>query len=222
MATILHIDTTGSTAMVFLANDAELLMQLQNEQQNDHAAFLQPAIARILQKNNLQAHQIDAVAVSNGPGSYTGLRVGLASAKGLCYALNKPLISISSLQILAVASHIQCGIDTAVYAPMIDARRMEVFTALYNNRGIELIPAHAAVLNNDSFVEELLQHTIVFSGSGAEKFSTICTHPQAVFLFKVDIAQSFATLAFSSFTQNNFAPLAYCEPLYVKEFFSGK
>ncbi|MFT3979697.1 MAG: tRNA (adenosine(37)-N6)-threonylcarbamoyltransferase complex dimerization subunit type 1 TsaB [Ferruginibacter sp.] len=222
MALILHISTAGSTAFVSLATDGKVLEQISNDNRNDHAAFLQPAISQLVKNQQLDWQNLDAIAVSNGPGSYTGLRVGLSSAKGLCYALQKPLITVSTLQVMALACYNALKDDSALYIPMIDARRMEVFTATYEAGGKELVPAHALILDANSFVGAAATKKLVFCGDGAEKFSTVFKEPDAVFFNDYDMVQSFAALAFQNFNSTNFASLAYAEPLYVKEFYTGK
>ena len=149
MSYIINIDTATATAHVSIAQDGKLLQALQNESQKDHGAFVQTAIQQLLKAAALSFVDIDAIAVTAGPGSYTGLRVGLASAKGLCYALNKPLLTLNTLEVLTTAakkfSNNQQGV---LYCPMIDARRMEVFTALYTDTLTALVPPCAMILND--------------------------------------------------------------------------
>lgn len=222
MASILHIDTAGNTATVMLAASGIAQPMLENKLQNEHAAFLHPAIETVLQKAGIAMNEIDAVAVANGPGSYTGLRVGLAAAKGICYALNKPLICINNLEILAAATRLHTADASIGHAPMIDARRMEVFTALYNSKGELLISPHAEVLNANSFSTALDSGKLIFSGSGADKWQQICRHPNALFSTEYDVATAFASLAHDAFMTKKFADLAYVEPFYLKEFYFGQ
>ncbi len=141
MGLILNIDTATETAQVSFAKDGKVLQSLTNELQKDHASFLQTAIQQLAKKNNLILTDVDGIAVTAGPGSYTGIRVGMASAKGLCYALNKPLIAINTLQVLTVAAQQELNNASEIlFCPMIDARRMEVFTAIYNNTLAEILP----------------------------------------------------------------------------------
>mgnify|MGYP003286351074 FL=1 len=167
----------------------------------------------------MQLHQIDAVAISAGPGSYTGLRVGMAAAKGICYALKKPLITINTLQMMAVAGLEQMG-EADWLCPMIDARRMEVFTAVFDKSLNEIVKTAAFILSPDSFVEELDQKRILFFGNGSNKFAALQQHPNAAFQTVAASAKHLPVLAFSKLIQNNFSDLAYTEPLYGKEFFS--
>ncbi|HSN60633.1 MAG TPA: tRNA (adenosine(37)-N6)-threonylcarbamoyltransferase complex dimerization subunit type 1 TsaB, partial [Ferruginibacter sp.] len=197
---------------------------IQNEEQNEHASFLQPAINKLLTEQQILLKNIDAVAVVNGPGSYTGLRVGLASAKGICFALNKPLITIGSLPLMAKAaikSYERDNNSIPLLCPMIDARRMEVFTAIYNSSLTEIFPAQALILNHDSFVATLLQNKVLFFGNGAFKFKTLTNHSNALFSGIYNSYEALCEAAYLKFTQKEFTDLAYSEPLYLKEFYSA-
>jgi len=221
---ILNIDTSSSIAAVSISRDGKGIGIIQNEEQNEHASFLQPAINKLLAAQQILLKDIDAVAVVNGPGSYTGLRVGLASAKGICYALNKPLITIGSLPLMAMAAIKNYGSDNKtvpLFCPMIDARRMEVFTAVYNSSLNEIFPAQAVILNHESFVATLLQNKIVFFGNGALKFQTLTNHPNALFSTIYNSYQALCEGAYLMFMQKEFTDLAYSEPLYLKEFYSA-
>ncbi|MEX1202626.1 MAG: tRNA (adenosine(37)-N6)-threonylcarbamoyltransferase complex dimerization subunit type 1 TsaB [Ferruginibacter sp.] len=224
MSIIVHIDTASSFAAVSISKEGKLLQYIGNENQQEHAAFLQPAIQQLLKDQQLTFQDIDAVAVVIGPGSYTGLRVGLASAKGICYALKKPLIAISTLQLMAAAA-LQVAItqhDTIpLLCPIIDARRMEVFTAVYNEALETVVAAKAMLLNNDSFVDILLQNKVLFFGSGAPKLKLLTKHINALFTTDYNSIDAMCALSFKQFLNQQFAELAYCEPLYLKEFFSG-
>jgi tRNA threonylcarbamoyladenosine biosynthesis protein TsaB len=160
---------------------------------------------------------INAVAVSNGPGSYTGLRIGLSAAKGLCYALQIPLITIGTLQMMVQGVEKN---EANLYCPMIDARRMEVFTAMYGSEGKEITSPAALILDENSFAEDLKMNRILFFGNGAAKFKNICSHSNAIFSGLHTDASQLAKLSQQKFTAKDFADLAYCEPLYVKEFFT--
>lgn len=217
MALILNIDTATDSASICLAKDGEEILLLKNDQQKDHAAWLHVAIQKMMQQSKLELSNIDAVAVTIGPGSYTGLRVGLASAKGICYALNKPLITMNTLLVMANAVTEE---NANLLCPMIDARRMEVFTAVYN-KNISIIKAPAAVvLTENSFEDLLAANTICFFGNGSEKFKPIMKNPAARFSMAVYDAGSMIKLAESIFLKKEFADLAYTEPLYLKEFYT--
>jgi tRNA threonylcarbamoyladenosine biosynthesis protein TsaB len=231
MALILNIDTATDSASICLAKDGKEILLLKNDQQKDHAAWLHVAIQKMMQQSKLELPNIDAVAVTIGPGSYTGLRVGLASAKGICYALNKPLITLNTLLVMAnAAANVHkvtkdsfgdsFGENAELLCPMIDARRMEVFTAIYKN-DISLIKAPAAVvLTENSFEDLLASNTICFFGNGSEKFKNIIKNPAARFSTVLYDAGSMIKLAESIFLKKEFADLAYTEPLYLKEFFT--
>ena len=227
---LLNIDTSTEHASVCISNGAAVLAIEKNNEQKNHAAFIQSAIKKILSISNYKLHVIDAVAVTAGPGSYTGLRVGLATAKGLCYALNKPLILINTLEVMAQASiNERIGLKTgnpplttgnSLFSPMIDARRLEVFTALYNGALQPLVYPAAVILNEHTFEEYLNGRLIVFSGSGQNKFKNILQHPNAIFTDTQHDAAHLAMLAAKAFEQKQFADVAYSEPFYLKEFFT--
>lgn len=220
MSIILQIDTATEKAHVGIARDGNLLQVLWSNSQKDHASFLQMAIAQLMEKEGIALADIDAVSVTMGPGSYTGLRVGMASAKGLCYVINKPLITLNTLEVIALSTmmEVHTGAADALFCPMIDARRMEVFTAVYDrNRKLVLEPC-AMILDAGSFAEELEKGMVVFSGNGSGKFSTICKSANARFYDFTVTAEAMAKLSSDFFSGNLFADLAYTEPLYIKEF----
>lgn len=224
MVTILNIDTAIDTAYIGIARDGEIIAGLSNGEQKDHAGFLQPAIQTLLKNTSISMKELDAVAVSAGPGSYTGLRVGMASAKGLCYALNIPLITIGTLEILAFAAQLQCRYNvstTPLFCPMIDARRMEVFTALYDARLQPVSHPVTMILDKSSFANFLLKDKIYFFGNGAVKWAAICDHKNAVFIDGLNNSLAMNKLAYKKYEGRDFADLAYIEPYYLKDFFSG-
>lgn len=217
MSLILNIDTALERASVCLANDDMILETAYSENQKDHAAWLHPAIQELLKKNNLSVQDINAVAVSIGPGSYTGLRVGLSAAKGLCYALNIPLITVNSLYLLAFAVQKE-ALDIIV--PVIDARRMEIYTAVYDKNLAEKIPTHSLIIEQSSFSELLQSNKILFCGNGIGKLKTVLKNENAFFSETVSDAGTLANIAHDLFGQEKFADLAYIEPMYIKEFYS--
>ncbi len=200
---------------------------MENNSQKDHAAWIQMAINTLLQKHGYTIQQLQAVAVTAGPGSYTGLRVGMATAKGLCYALQIPLITINTLQVMANAV-IDEGLYKAAnmqpplcFCPMIDARRMEVFTAVYDEGLQEIIAPKAVILDELSFKEELNDRSLICFGNGSNKWKNVSRYPNVLFIDeKIDIAKSLAKLASSLHLSQNFANLAYAEPVYLKEFYT--
>ena len=217
MALILNIDTAVDTASICVAKDGKILSLEKNDKQKDHAAWLHLAIKEIFEKNNLELKMVDAIAVTGGPGSYTGLRIGMAAAKGICYALNKPLITLNTLQVMANASKDETA---DLLCPMIDARRMEVFTAIYS-KDLQIIKEPAAIeLNEKTFGEELSTNSIYFFGNGSIKFRLIKKDPKAIFSNIIPDASSMISLSEEKFKQQEFADLAYTEPLYLKEFYT--
>ena len=217
MALLLNIDVSVETASICLSKDNKVFAISENEKQKDHAAWLHVAIKEIFDKNNLEIRLVDAVVVTEGPGSYTGLRIGMATAKGICYALDKPLITLNTLLVMANAAKES---EAQLLCPMIDARRMEVFTAIYA-KGLQLVKKPAAItLNENSFDEELTNNNICFFGNGNEKFRKMKSHPNAFFSQINFNANDMVSLAEEKFTSKAFADLAYAEPLYLKEFYT--
>jgi len=165
---------------------------------------------------------LTAVSVTTGPGSYTGLRVGIASAKGLCYALKIPMIGLNTLEVMAHSSikATEQGTDNFLYTPMIDARRSEVFTATYDNRLNEILPASVMTLEDQSYNDILNQHTIIFSGSGSQKWAKIISHKNAVFQDVKISPESLAALAYRKLEQSDFSNILTTDALYLKEFYN--
>ena len=221
MALLLCIDTSTTHASVALAKDAVVLGIKTNQNQKDHGSFLQPAIKELLQETGFALTDLQAIAVTSGPGSYTGLRVGFASAKGLCYALNLPLIAISTTVVMSSAALKEITSTNAfLLCPMIDARRMEVFTCLYTAQLDPLSSIGAKILDAGSFSAELEQQLVYFFGDGAAKWQSICQHPNARFLTIDWNAAGMIEIAEKRFQQQAFTSLAYSTPDYGKEFYS--
>lgn len=225
MALLLNIDTATDQASVCLSLNTDLIQEIKSADQKNHGSFLQPSIQQILQQNNFTIQQIDAVAVTHGPGSYTGLRVSLASAKGICYALQKPLITINTLEVMAWATrwHISKNLvlNTAYQiCPMIDARRMEVFTATYNEALECVSPTTPLILNEQSFENELNKNIMVFSGNGSFKLKNILKNTNAIFVDELHSSASMISIALNKFNSKSFTSLAYSVPYYGKEFYS--
>jgi tRNA threonylcarbamoyladenosine biosynthesis protein TsaB len=222
MAYILHIDTATEIAQVGLANDGQLIASATHAEQKDHAGFLQPALASLLHEGGIGFSQLAAVAVTDGPGSYTGLRVGMASAKGLCYALQIPLITLGTLHLMAASALEQIDplATDALLCPMIDARRMEVFTAVFDKKLEIILPPTPLVLEENSLADTFLNHPVYCFGSGAAKFEPICS-PQIAFLQNFNISMpTFGQLTQQLFENQQFSSTAYAEPAYNKAFFS--
>lgn len=226
MALILNIDTATEFASVCISNENEIIAYEENLEQKSHASFLQPAIKKAMDNIQLAMKDIDAIAVTNGPGSYTGLRVGLASAKGLCFALNKPLILLNTLEVMAFASIEELEIrnkelvNQTLFCPMIDARRMEVFTALYDKDLNALIAPCAMILDSQSFADELAKNKIVFSGSGSSKLQELNFGNNAITSNVLYSAKNMIELSLKKYQQKDFADLAYSTPDYHKEFYT--
>ncbi|MES2005099.1 MAG: tRNA (adenosine(37)-N6)-threonylcarbamoyltransferase complex dimerization subunit type 1 TsaB [Bacteroidota bacterium] len=223
MALLLNIDTATDHASVCLTKDETILGLIESTEQKNHASFIQPAIAELMQSGGYALQALDAIAVTSGPGSYTGLRVGLATAKGICYALNKPLILLNTLEVMAqsVLTGYQKPLDAAaLICPMIDARRMEVFTALYDQQLNEKETPHALILDEHSFESLLSENPVLFTGSGHPKLKALLSNKAAFFSDIQHNASHLAIRALKAYHLNEFANLAYSEPLYVKEFFN--
>lgn len=214
---LLHINTALNDAYVGISQGDELMGTVSNDSPFDHAAFLQPAIKELCHANNVSLKQIDAVTVVNGPGSYTGLRVGLSAAKGICYALNKPLICINSLEWLATN---MTDANADLICPMIDARRMEVYTALYDRSLKCVLEPTAMVLSNESFSDSLSKHSIAFIGNGCTKWKSVVQHPHALFPESNSGVHEQMKRSLHKWASKVFDDLAYAEPFYIKDFYS--
>jgi tRNA threonylcarbamoyladenosine biosynthesis protein TsaB len=220
MGILLNIDTASEKAHVSFANDGLVLHCIFSESQKEHASFLQSAVLELIKITGIKLPGIDAVAVTAGPGSYTGLRVGMSSAKGLCYALKKPLIALSTLEVLTVSAiQLFPELDEPVqFCPMIDARRMEVFTAVYKKDLTEYMKPSALILDDLSFAEVLSGSEILFFGTGSEKWRSICKHSNALFKTVPLLPEAMSKYSSKLFLQGLFTDLAYSEPFYLKEF----
>ena len=214
---ILQINTAFNEASIGIGLNGTLVDESINTTQQEHAGFLQPAIQELCQRTGIGLKSLAAVSVMNGPGSYTGLRVGLAAAKGICYALKIPLICINTLDWIAFGN-LSDNLD--LVCPMIDARRMEVFTGLYSREMNRIHEPSALVLDEQSFSAQLAEQRIGFVGNGAAKWKNICQHPHAVFPEAIHDAGHFAEMSLQAYQQEQFADLAYAEPFYTKEFFN--
>ena len=221
MALLLNIDTAIEIATISISDKDTIIETVTNNNQKDHASFLHPAIKNLLEKAGLSIDKLNAVAVTSGPGSYTGLRVGMASAKGLCYALNIPMITINTLKVMALTTINQEKNKWALYCPMIDARRMEVFTAVYDDQLSEIISPCAMILDEGTFKDLLEKNKICFSGSGAIKFKDITNNKNALFVNSEASAKAMAQLSYQDFIKKNFADVSYSSPVYLKEFYTS-
>ncbi len=221
MALILNIDTAPDSASIALSNGDNVLGSMENKDQKDHAAWIHNAIQHLLKDHDRTIGQLQAVAVTSGPGSYTGLRVGMATAKGICYTLRIPLITESTLKVMALAAIESCKeISLNLFCPMIDARRMEVFTAVYDTNLKEIVRQQPMVLNENAFQGLLEQGPVLFFGSGSGKFKEMTSHPQARFMDVYHSAGHLARLSHARFSAGEFDDPAYAEPVYLKEFYT--
>ena len=220
MSYLLNIHTATETAIFNLTKNGEVLGTFIIDDTKQHAAFIHTAIRELLQTNNVDIKELNAVSVSSGPGSYTGIRVGLATAKGLSYALNIPLITFNSLELMAYSATKFVKDDKALYCPMIDARRMEVFTAVYNYALQELIPPSAMILDENSFADILRISKVYFSGNGNNKFKSIAKSVNSFFINEPISTESLNSISWKKFKINDFENIPYAQPLYIKDFFT--
>lgn len=217
MSHLLLINTALETATVCLSKDDRPVREKQLTSQREHASFLHTTIKDLMNEEGISLNDLSAVGVISGPGSYTGLRVGLSAAKGICFALKLPLITVNTLEWMAHSAQNE-AVD--LLCPMIDARRMEVFTATFNRKLEIMATPSALILDEKSYSDELKDQKILFFGSGAQKFSTLISHPNAWFKPFEPAAESFPEIAWNHYQKGIFADLAYSEPLYVKDFYT--
>ncbi len=223
---ILLIETATDSCSVALTKNSETIAEKYINEPKAHASVIGGYITDILAENGIAMADCSAVAVSKGPGSYTGLRVGVSIAKGLCYGAGKPLISVCTLATIA-----QLAIDNSLYSgegdfliiPMIDARRMEVYTANFNSKGEQLTPVEAKILDENSYAAKLAAGPVLFTGNGAEKFKELVgDNPNAFFAPQTPHATGMRTIASTKFEAGEFEDIAYYEPFYLKDFVAGK
>lgn len=233
MSVILHIETATDGCSVAVSEDGVNIFKIDNyeelqqtgKKETNHSKRLGVFVDEAMSFTDSHGIPFDAVAVSSGPGSYTGLRIGVSMAKGICYGQNLKLISVPTLQILAVPvllTHDDLPED-ALICPMLDARRMEVYTALYTRALRPVIDTQAMVIDENSFREQLDKHPIYFFGNGAEKCKAVIQHPNAHFFDGIELnAKYMAPLAEKKFLCEEFEDVAYFEPNYLKEFVAIK
>ena len=216
MAVILSIETSTTVCSAALHKKGEMLAYEELLTPQSAASQLVVQIDKLFSKTGISKQKLDAVAVAKGPGSYTGLRIGVATAKGICFGLRIPIIGIDSLWVVAagVASH-----SSELLCPMIDARRMEVYCTVLN-RNFEVVEkTQAKVIDEQSFADHLAKHSILFFGNGAGKCQEVITHPHAHFLDHViSSARHMGKLAYDSYSQHRFDDVIGIEPNYLKEF----
>lgn len=223
MGLILCYETSTTNCSVALARDGEVLAIRELNEGYTHAENITVFSYDVLKEAKLTINNLDAVAVSKGPGSYTGLRIGVSAAKGIAYSLNIPFIGISTLKSLALSGKQMNKSEELLYCPMIDARRLEVYCAVYDSSLTAVQPDHARILDAASFQEVLERNKILFLGDGSEKAKQLIIHPNALFAEGVyPSAITLAKLAEDAFRLQDFEDLALFEPYYLKDFIAGK
>ncbi len=229
MPLILHIDTATPVCSVALTRDGRVAATRESREKNAHSRVITIFIDEVLKEASLKAADLDAIAVSMGPGSYTGLRIGVSTAKGLCYALDKPLIAVNTLQAMArgmvemTASVVQQPADNFLFCPMIDARRMEVYAALFDRQNRVARETRAEVIDEQSFENELKTHRIIIAGDGAEKCKAVLGEKTNIIFLDtfVPSARYMTAIAEDKFAKKEFEDVAYFEPFYLKNFIAG-
>ena len=218
MPVLLSLETSTDVCSVAIHGDGKLLAIAEVHMGQAHAVKLAPLIKEVMAMGGVTMKELSGVAVSAGPGSYTGLRIGTSTAKGLCYALAIPLYSIGTLDIMA-AQMSRAAVDEAELCPMIDARRMEVYCALYNHEGMRLTAVAASIIDESSFLDRLSDTRVIFAGNGAEKCRQTITHASAVFLTGVfPSARELGALASQKLVRGEAEDLMLFEPFYLKDF----
>ncbi len=217
MAIILHLETATTNCSVSISKDSEMIVLKENNAASySHSEQLHVFIKEALKEASLSFSDLDAVAISKGPGSYTGLRIGVSAAKGICFSLDIPLISIPTLQSIANQVDLKPG---ELVIPVLDARRMEVYSCVYDNNYQEIRETRAEVINEESFVEYLGENKVYVMGSGAEKCRGVLQHPNFIFNESVvPSAKDMVSMAFEKYESKQFEDVAYFEPYYLKDF----
>ena len=226
MALILSIETGTDICSVALSNDGELMALRESSEGRDHAKNVALFVDELLKETGVQPFDLDAIAVGKGPGSYTGLRIGVSFAKGMCYALNIPLISVGSLDALVQVARedYDAGIvdiedkdwNRATLCPMVDARRMEVYTQLFSTDGASLSDVTAEIVTSETFADVRANGKLVIFGNGAEKCCEVLS--DALYISITPSARGIVALAEQAFNNNQFEDIAYFEPFYLKDF----
>lgn len=223
MTFILNIETATQRCSIGLARDGETIAIRESDEKNIHAAKVTIFSEEVCREAGIDMNQLNAVAVSMGPGSYTGLRIGVSAAKGFCFALDIPLIAVSTLQSMALGAIETVGNEDVLYCPMIDARRMEVYTALFDRQNKLIKDIEAMIVDEQSFEAELRDHTIWYFGDGAEKCREILDPKGMICLENIKpSARNMAVIAHTKFLEGSVEDLAYFEPFYLKDFIAGK
>jgi len=219
---LLHIDTTGETALIGLSIQDQIIVEVSNQASQQHASFVQTSIQSICKEHSFDLNQLDGIVVTLGPGSYTGMRVGLASAKGIAYALDKPLIGLSSLALLAKAANKQIDKTSTSYRlfSMIDARRMEIFGSIYDCNEQALTEEQAIVLDIPYLKALAKKGTIYCAGSGASKIAQLIEDEQIQILDSQYSVVEMLEMAMIKWEKQDFEDLAYVGPTYIKDVYT--
>lgn len=218
MCTLLTIETSTSVCSCALSHDGQVLINKENHQGQSHASQLGLFVHEIMEYLRKEGMSLQAIAVSSGPGSYTGLRIGVSQAKGLCYGLGIPLIGIPTPQLMASMMRDRVG-EGELLCPMIDARRMEVYATVFDRSLNTIRPTAADIVDENSYADLLDKQPVVFFGDGAAKCRSVITHPNARFIDDIHpLAIGMVPLAEKAFQEGRFQDTAYFEPFYLKEF----
>ena len=225
LATFLHIDTTNSIALIGLSKNGQIISSVQNEQSNTHAEFVQVAIDQICKQSGISLSSIDAIVNVMGPGSYTGLRVGLASTKGIAFALNKPIIGLNTLQLLALRAQKEIKkislSESSLIFSMIDARRQEVFGGWYQAQTLEIIKESPMILSETFFTELVDKHHFIYCiGNGTQKSKLLTNNPNIHFIESDYSIAEMMEQADTKWNSNQFENVAYSTPIYLKDFYN--
>ena len=223
MSLILNLETSTHICSVSLSEGDKIIAWKEDSEGRNHATLLSVFIEDLLKENGLNPEDLDAIAVSKGPGSYTGLRIGVSTAKGMAYALSKPLISVNTLKMMAVG-YLQIheelkSQNKVLLIPMIDARRMEVYSAIYNPSLDTIRTIEADIIDENSFKNYTDKYQIIIFGDGAEKCSAVLNHPKINIDKEYNLSSKFmAEISNKKYEQKLFEDVAYFEPFYLKDF----
>jgi len=222
MALILNIETATEVCSVSLAKNGKLILKKENTEGKTHASLLTVFIDNIFKETKYSVSQLDAIAISKGPGSYTGLRIGVSTAKGIAFAAEIPLISVSTLQAMAFGitkNYNNTNNKKTLFCPMIDARRMEVYSAFYNTDNKTVKKISADIIDEKSYSDYLKKYKLVFFGNGSKKCKESITSKNAEFIDNIFCSsENMIKLSESAFNNSNFEDIAYFEPFYLKNF----
>ncbi len=219
MALILNIETSTQVCSASIAKNGKVIAFKESFEDRSHASLLTVFIDELLSENGIKPDYLEAVCVSEGPGSYTGLRIGVSVAKGICYAKNIPLIAANTLQAMASMASNKITGEKNLLCPMIDARRMEVYSAVFNSDITQIRKTIAEIIDEHSYAKELLLNKIAFFGDGADKCKQLIKHDNALFIDGIyPSAKYMAPLAQKAFNNKQFKDVAYFEPFYLKDF----